>query len=177
MNAALKSQDIAALLAVQVSPVRDWSFQSLSSWMGLSASYLHYALQRAGAAGLYRPEERAVHVLGLLEFLEHGLRWSFYAQLGGRVRGVPTAHSGPVLADLLSGDPAGAVVWPSKAGKSLGQALEPLYPQAAISMERAPELYEVLTLVDALRLGRRRDSTLAMQRLRERLEASWTPSR
>lgn len=170
MNATLKPQDLAAALAVCVCPDATWSFQSLSDWMGVGRSYLFYALERAAASGLYRAEARAVNRLGLMEFIEHGARWSFYAQLGGRVRGVPTAHSGPVLAAQLASEAAGAVVWPAAAGAVVGQGLDPLYPQAASTVERAPELYTALTLVDAVRLGRRRDSELAVRELRARLE-------
>lgn len=171
MNAVLKPQDLAAVLAVQVCPQPTWSFQSMADWMGVSRSYLFYALERAASAGLYRAEPRRVNVGGVLEFVEHGVRWSFFAELGARTRGVPTAHSGPVLSRELSSDPAAAVVWPSSEGTAVGQSLEPLYPQAAGTVESARPLYEVLTLVDAVRLGRRRDTTLAMDALRDRLGA------
>ncbi|MCB9780544.1 MAG: hypothetical protein H6742_18400 [Alphaproteobacteria bacterium] len=169
MNATLKPQDLAAVLAVRVCSEPSWSFQSLAAWMGVSQSYLFYALERARGAGLYRPEARQVHVPGLLEFVEHGVRWSFFVELAGRTRGVPTAHSAPALSAELSSSPEAAVVWPAPNGTMVGQGLEPLYPQAIGTVVSAPELYEVLTLVDAIRLGRRRDSALAMEALRARV--------
>ena len=169
MNATLKPQDLAAVLAVCVCPDPQWSFQTLSAWMGVAPSYLFYALKRAGESGLYRAEARSVNRLGMMEFIQHGARWGFYVQLGSRVRGVPTAHSGPVLAGQLAYEAAAAVVWPSPRGLVVGQSLDPLYPQAISTTEGAPELYQVLTLVDAVRLGRRRDTELALDELRARL--------
>lgn len=170
MNAGLKSQDLAAVLAVCVCPEAEWSFQSLAQWMGVGRSTLFYALGRAGESGLYRPESRSVDRVGLAGFIEHGVRWSFYVRLGGRVRGVPTAHSGPALSGELLSDATATLVWPTAGGTVVGQALEPLYPQAACTAAQAPELYSVLTLVDAVRLGRRRDTALALARLHALLE-------
>lgn len=138
MNTALKPQDLASLLAVGVHPAGDWSYQTLSTWMGVSPSYLFYALQRAAASGLYSGESRRLNLPGVLEFIEHGVRWCFYVQLRGRVRGVPTAHTAPSLSKELLSDPMSAVVWPSSSGRVSGQALDPLYPQAVSTVADAP---------------------------------------
>lgn len=61
------------------------------------------------------------------------------------------------------------LIWPHPDGKSRGQSLTPLYraaPYAALQDER---LYELLALVDMLRIGRARERSLAKERLRYRL--------
>ena len=45
----------------------------------------------------------------------------------------------------------------------------PLYAAAPATAARNPELYELLALVDAVRLGRARERTRAKQLLRERI--------
>jgi hypothetical protein len=166
----LRPLDLAALLAVRSRPAQAWTFTSLAADVGVSASQLHASLERAGAAGLYSRDERHVNVRGLLELLEHGVRWVFYAEVGDRRRGVPTAHAGPALREAIAGSAENMLVWPSTEGSEVGQALIPLYPQAVRTVESCPPLYELLTLVDALRVGRRREQEAAMHAFHARLK-------
>lgn len=53
----------------------------------------------------------------------------------------------------------------------VGEALEPLVPAAAMLAESAPPLYELLTLVDAIRVGTARDREAAGALLGTRLAA------
>ena len=168
MNGPLKPQDIASLLAAQLRG-SGWSYQSLATELGVSSSYLHISLSRAEAAGLFRRERKRVHVHALLDLLAHGLRWVYYPELGALVRGVPTAHSAPALSQVVQGSAADPIVWPSSDGAVRGQSLLPLYPHAVHLPDSAPDIYDALTLVDALRLGRRRDSALALEMLTQRL--------
>jgi hypothetical protein len=108
-----------------------------------------------------------VNRLSLLEFLEHGLRYAFPAALGAPERGVPTAHAAKPLANEV--DAEDALVWPSEHGNVLGTAIAPLYDGAPELPSRCPRLYELLTLTDALRVGRARERKLAIATLRERL--------
>ena len=169
MNGPLKPQDIAALLAAQLRADGGWSYQSLATEMRVSSSYLHASLGRAEAAGLFRGDAKRVNVPAFLSVLEHALRWVYYPELGALVRGVPTAHAAPPLDGLVQGAVANPVVWPSPTGTMRGQALEPLYPHAAKLPESAADIYQALALVDAVRLGRRRDAALAMNQLSLRL--------
>lgn len=165
----LRPLDLAALLAVRARASHGWTFASLANDVGVSASQLHTSLERAAAAGLYGRDDRHVNVTGLVELLEHGVRWVFYAEVGERRRGVPTAHSGPLLSKLIASGAENRMVWPSPDGPELGQSLIPLYPQAVQTVERCPPLYELLTLVDAVRVGKRREHEAAMHVLRARL--------
>ena len=108
--------------------------------------------------------------LALLEFLEHGLRYVFPARPGNVKRGVPTAHSGPILSAEIDRD-GGAYVWASPNGTVRGREIEPLVPRASELPERSPRTYEALSLVDALRVGRARERELAGRALRERFKA------
>jgi hypothetical protein len=47
--------------------------------------------------------------------------------------------------------------------------MDPLYGKAVELPERCPSVYELLTLVDALRVGRARERKIAAEHLRERL--------
>ena len=78
---------------------------------------------------------------------------------------MPTAHSGPVLSPLL--DSATTMVWPDPNGESTGVSLTPLYPRATELPRKAPQIYDALTLVDALRVGQARERNAALSALDE----------
>jgi hypothetical protein len=61
------------------------------------------------------------------------------------------------------------LVWPAAEGTVRGDSLTPLYPAAVGLPTRDPALYEILTLVDAIRVGRARERALARKLLPERL--------
>jgi len=161
----LRPLDIPVALKLSQEP--EATFESIGDDLGLSASTAHGAVRRLQDAGLVRPESRKVNRHALLEFLEHGVRYAFPPQKGGPARGVPTAHSAPVLADQILADDS--VVWPSAEGSVVGQSLTPLYDDAPALARRSPRQYEMLALVDALRLGGARERAVALAELRQRL--------
>lgn len=85
-------------LAPSAAPV---PLAKLGASLGISASEIHGAINRASAAGLLDLDQRRTRVLPLLEFLEHGIRYVFISRPGGITRGVPTAHSAPPLSGML----------------------------------------------------------------------------
>lgn len=138
-------------------------FAVIASDLGVSLSQAHASVQRLSLAQLLRPGAREVNRLNFKEFLLRGVRYAFPASPGRSVRGVPTAHSGPDLADEI--DAAEAYVWPSADGDVVGCEVEPLYRAAPRLRERAPETYRLLTLVDALRVGSSRERRIAQTKL------------
>jgi hypothetical protein len=60
-------------------------------------------------------------------------------------------------------------VWPDPDGKVQGAAVQPLYSSVPHAASRDPALYDLLALVDALRLGRARERALAEKELGKRL--------
>ena len=148
-----------------------WTYASLAARLDLSASEAHAAVKRAGMAGLVRG--RAVDRRALLEFLEHGVRYAFYAIRGAPTRGVPTGVLAPPLNALMSAKEG--PVWPSADGTTRGYALEPLYRTAPAAAQRDARVHEVLALIDALREGGARERESAIRELRLRLERPTKP--
>lgn len=164
MKGALHPTDLVVAIRLIEGTV---TFQKLSDDLGVSLSQAHASVARLAKAQLLRPGTRAVNRLHLDEFLIHGARYAFPAQLGPETRGIPTAHAAPALATHV--DATDPYVWPSPAGELLGHAIEPLYPGAIRLRERAPETYRLLTLFDALRVGQARERSRARDLLREAL--------
>jgi hypothetical protein len=162
----LRPQDLAVATVLALPDMSAWTYASLAVRLELSASESHAAVKRAGMAGFVRG--RTIDRRALLEFLEHGARYAFYATRGAPTRGVPTGVLAPPLNALLSATEG--PVWPSADGTARGYALAPLYRTAPAAAQRDARVHEVLALIDALREGGARERELAMRELRRRLE-------
>lgn len=163
---------VDVVVALRLLLTREEGYEALAQVLGIGVGSAHRSVQRLQAARLVHPHRRATNAPALLEFLLHGVRYAFYPLSGPEAPGVPTAHAGPPLAGEVVSDRA--IVWPTASGSIRGESLTPLYAGAVDLPGRDPELYEILTLVDAIRVGRARERALATDLLRERLLASRT---
>jgi hypothetical protein len=144
------------------------TYLQLSKELAMSASEVHAAARRCVAAGLLDEQTHAVLRKPLEEYLLHGVRYAFPAKRGPVVRGLPTAYAAPPLSLEISADDL-PPVWPDAEGTTRGFAVEPLYRSVPRVARSDPQMYELLALVDALRLGRARERKAAEDELRKRL--------
>ncbi len=169
MSPHLKPQDVLVLLKLVAIGERRWTYAGLAGELGMSASEVHGAIDRAQTARLYADVLRTVMHPNLLEFLVHGVRYAFPAQLGPPVWGLPTAHAAPPLNQLIVADEPLPPVWEAADGTTHGLSVTPLYRSVPAAARRDPLLYELLACVDALRIGRVRERTAAAEMLRLRI--------
>lgn len=163
---ALKPQDVLIALKHVAQP-RPWKQRDLGFELGMSVSEINHGLRRLIASRLFNEREARVIRPTLLEFITHGLPYVFPAQLELPTVGVPTAFSARPLADWLVGSDVVAV-WESEKANVRGRRVQPLWKNAPDAALRDPVLHEYLALVDALRVGRARDRTLARDELAKR---------
>lgn len=126
---------------------------ALAEELAASPSQVHAAIRRLHDASLLKPDSRATNARALLEFLLSGVRYAFPATRGPLRDGVPTAYSAPPLNSTV--DALDAIVWPAPGHPHAvrGFSIVPLFRRAPMLLERSPETYRLLTVVDALRLG------------------------
>jgi hypothetical protein len=163
----LKPQDILILLKVYCLNSK-WTYAELAESLKTSTSVVHDALQRCDECHLYNLKKRIVLKGALEEVLVHGLKYVFATRIGTMVRGIPTAHSAEPLKSLLMVSDNNAYVWASPQGKIKGLGIKPLYhsvPEVALQDSR---FYEMLCLVDGLRIGKVREQQLAALELQKR---------
>jgi hypothetical protein len=164
----LKSQDVLVLLKLAGEPP-SWTFDSVAHELGVSRSAVHRSLQRAGEAGLYDPARRKVRSRDLFEFLAHGLKYVFPAVWSGEARGRPTAWGAPPMSKSLLSSGNNRPVWPDANGEARGIALEPLHPSVVDAVRKDDVLWELLALVDSIRIGNARERNLAQGKLKKKL--------
>jgi hypothetical protein len=153
---------------IRVLPVKSFPFKKeIASQLQISASEVTESLARSAYSGLYDPINKRIMGRAFFEFLQYGLKYVFPQQPGALARGMPTAHSAKPLSDIIQSDEP--YVWPSSEGTVRGQSIEPLYPTVVQAVTRDPMLYEMLALVDAIRIGKAREVQIAVDELRKRL--------
>ena len=166
----MKPQDILVVLKVLAA---GWpgSYARLGLQLGMSPSVAHSAVSRARKEGLLHPLEILPNKAALAEFLVHGVRYVFPAELGSPTRGMPTSYAASPLSNEFSHSPDELMpVWPDPDGAMRGVALEPLFHSVPKAAREDAKLYEWLALVDALRAGRARERELAAKIIGNRLD-------
>ena len=167
-NHQIKPQDIVFLLKLIVDNNPSWNQKPVSEALCMSQSEISQAVSRCKFAGLLSPDGKTVMKISLFELLQYGLRFIFAQQPGPVVRGIPTAHSAePLHQEIQSDEP---FVWPYAHGTMRGHSIAPLYPSVPAAALKDPSLYELLALVDALRVGRSRERELALIYIKERFD-------
>ena len=164
----LKTQDIVVLIKVHCLEL-EWTYADLAESLKTSSSVVHDALHRCEECYLYNAKRRTVLKGALEEFLVHGLKYVLPAKVGSLVRGVPTAHSAAPLKSLLMVSDDNAYVWASPKGKIKGLEIKPLYRSVPEVVTKDIRFYEILCLVDSLRVGGIREQELAAIELKKRL--------
>jgi hypothetical protein len=167
----LMPQDILFLLKLVTKGEKPWTYNSLAMELGMSPSELHYAAKRALASRLANKvgKDIRVHIRNLIEFLLHGIQYSFFPQRGGISRGMPTAHAAAPLKDKFIPTDEMPPVWPDPDGEVRGETFEPLHKSVPFAAKKDEKLYMLLALVDAIRGGSTIDREAARIELEQRL--------
>jgi len=166
----LKPQDIVVALKLCIVG-KDQSYAGLGKSLGISASEVHAAVRRLIEAGLAEQDSKNIHRTKLRNFIVHGVPYAFPVKAKEMTRGMPTAWAAPIMADLISQSAQSPPVWPDPDGKTKGLAIKPLYASVVKAATTDRALYDLLALVDAIRLGRARDRNIAEQELTTRLNS------
>ncbi len=164
----LKNTDILVLIALREWSGRIDSQTSLAGELRISAAGLSRSLGRLDDARLIQRGDLTVIRPHAEEFLIHGLRYVFPVRLGTLVRGVPTAHSAPPLSDQIASQEN--YVWSAEFGKTSGLEIVPLHENIPALCVAYPELHPVFAVLDAIRVGRTRETALAKRHLKNWLK-------
>jgi hypothetical protein len=165
-----KPQDIIVALKLALGATAS-GYADLGVALGMSASEVHAAVRRLIQARLIDPETKRVRLEALRNFLVHGVPHAFPANLEEITRGMPTAWAAPAMSGMISSSDQLPPVWPDPEGRVQGTSVQPLYPSVPGAARRDPELYDLLALVDALRIGRARERALAEKEINQRLNS------
>ncbi len=165
----VKPQDILIVLKIVALGGKVWKQGDLADQLGLSRAEVSNSLARSVDVGLLDDQKQPQHQ-AILEFLLFGLKYVFPAKRGAIGKGVLTTPCAAPLSGKLVVTSDDFCVWPSSDGPAKGQEVEPLYRSVPDAVKSDPALYELLVLVDAVRLGNVREVKLASEELRKRFK-------
>ena len=163
----MKPQDLVVILKIALQENDSWTQLALANSLFISQSEISESIYRSKYAGLLVNQGKLVNRQALLNLLQFGVPYVFPQQPGNVVRGVPTAHSSAPLSEhIISNE---HYVWPYAKGELRGHSIQPLFPTVVQAVQVDPELHQLLSLVDALRVGRARERDLAVEFLKQQL--------
>lgn len=167
----IKPQDILVLLKLAIIGSEEWSYNKLSVELYMSSSEVHAACKRMLAANLaiLKSDKIFPNIRNLEEFITHGLKYVFIPERGELTRGMPTSYAAEPLSHQIIADNEPVPVWPDANGKVRGMAYLPLYKSAPNAARDDGELYQLLSLIDAIRGGRARERNIALKLFKQKL--------
>ena len=167
----LKPLDFVLAVKIAVNRSQNFLLAHLAEEFQVSLSTVHGSLSRAEAARLISRSAGSLRALrpAVQEFAIFGLKYAFPAVVGRAGRGLATAVGAPILAQHFHATEGPVPVWADPEGKTFGYEVIPLHPSVPMVASRDQGLYEVLALVDALRVGAAREREIAVNELKARL--------
>lgn len=166
-HSGMRPHDIVILLKMAAKSGKRLLMKDIAVELGISAGEVSESIHRSMLAGFVSADKQKLMKSALLEFLDHGLKYVFPQKPGALVRGMATAHSAAPLNQMIQSEED--FVWSFAEGTKRGQSIEPLHPSVPKACLLDHQLYELLALTDALRVGRSRERKIAMEELEKRI--------
>lgn len=146
-----------------------YSLLSLEASTGISKSQISLSIRRCTDLRLLliRNKVPYVNTQELFNTVIPALRFFFPIRKLGIVRGIPISYSSPFLYEEVLSGKTHPMVWADSNGSISGEAIEPLYKTAPYAAKQDPLLYELLVLIDSIRLNTPREKQIASERLKK----------
>jgi hypothetical protein len=164
---SLKPQDVVVAVKISIQKATKFTYASLADELFMSVSEVHAGTKRCETCRLVIRTEEGLSTsrTSLIEFLTHGIQYVFPSVVGTITRGMPTGIAGPSLKSNFNIDNDLLPVWPDAEGQTRGISFLPLYPSLVKAAKVDAVLYDVMTLIDAIRGGAARERELAKTEL------------
>ncbi len=148
------------------------SVRQLAESIKISPSEVSKSTKRLVAAKLVveRNGEYIAERSSLIDWLCYGVRHAYPAEIVGFGRGMPTAWNCPwVRTDIMPPEPP--MVWAASGGAAEGTIIKPIHESVPFAASSDELLYEALSLIEAIRLGKPRELAIAREELSMILES------
>ena len=161
----MRPQDVVILLKILTIDTPDWQYRDLAESLTISISEISESLNRSHLAGLIDVSRKKVFCQSLMEFIQYGLHYVFPQIAGTMVTGIGTAHSHSFYKKKIISEIN--FVWPDEDGDIRGLAIQPLYKSVTKAIKKDEALYKLLASVDIIRVGKTRETKLAIEELKK----------
>lgn len=171
----LKAQDVLVVCKLWSLGGKSWTYAGLAEALLLSVGEVHHAVARCRQAQLVfsvRGDD-VVSKRHFFDLLVTAVPRVFFAVRGGFDLGCPTSHSAPSLVERFAsvrGDASSVpTIWPDPRGTVRGESLLPIYPSVPEAARKDDKLYELLALIDTVRLGEHKTKKRAVEILERQI--------
>jgi DNA-binding Lrp family transcriptional regulator len=162
----MKPQDVVVLLQIlSLEKIGGITQLQLSRDLNISQSEISESLKRSKYSGLISQTSGKVDRKLLFDFIVYGLPVVFPTKPGPDERGISTAHAAKFFRKEFHF--GYSYVWAYGKGEERGKAIQPLYPSVPEAVQKSERLYEYLVIIDILRIGRAREKSVAIERLKK----------
>ena len=163
-QSTLKPHDVVVACQIAIWPEETWTYEKVGKSLRISTSEIFNVLKRCRHSKLVAKTEASseVNKPHLLDFLVHGVPTAFYPKRIEVVKGVLTAMHAPLFRSRFTTDRDIPIVWPLAKGKDMGEGLLPLYPTVPAICQQNETLYNMLSAIDVLRVGKQREKDAAI---------------
>lgn len=165
----LKQQGIIESGGIEAYRESLYTVRGLERTTGISKTQIADSIRRCTDIGLVRKDRKygvpRTNKKSLLEFFIYGIKYVFPVKMGELTRGIATSFSAPVLNEKLFSAGELVAVWPDERAKSKGLKVTPLFHSVPYAVRQDGDLYAMLALVDAIRLGNPREAGVAAKML------------
>ncbi len=165
----LKPQDVLLLLKLAAVEGKGYAQSKLAAEIGVSQAEISYSLQRLIRSNLVNESKQSIYRLAAREFLVHAIKYLYPAEISSYQRGLATAHSAEPLKGKLVTEQHLELVWPDPEGKEKGMAVKPIYETVPMACRQDRNLYQLMALLDSLRVGSPRERKMAELELSKRI--------
>jgi len=150
------------------------SVRAVASSLGISPGEISKSNQRLVKAKLIAPVEESYQknlpynlvVTHMQDWLSHGIQYSVIAESMGVGRGMVTSWSNKAIhSEFVPRELA--YVWLTPGGDTTGEGISPIYPKAPLAAREDHHLHYILSLIDAIRLGKPRELNIARGLIRD----------
>jgi predicted transcriptional regulator len=161
----MRPQDVVILLKILTIDKPDWQYRDLAQLLNISISEISESLNRSHLAGLIDVSRKKVFRQSLMEFIQYGLHYVFPQAPGTIVTGIATAHTHSFYKKKIISEIN--FVWPDDDGDIQGLSIQPLYKSVPEAVKKDEVLYKLLASVDIIRVGKTRETKLAIEELKK----------
>lgn len=140
--------------------------RSIAESIGISASEVSKGTKRLAASHLVVVRNGSVFAESgaLLEWLCYGVRYAYPQESIGYGRGMATSWNCPVLESEMV-PPTPPLVWPVPGEDTEGALIKPIHESIPLASGGDEQLYQALSLLEAVRGGKPRELTIARKLL------------
>lgn len=163
----IRPHDIVILLKMITLRKSNWFLKDLAYDLQISQSEVSESLNRSQLAGFVGRDKKKVEREAVMEFLAHGLKYTFPEEPGKIVNGFSAAQSAAPLYHVFKSQES--YVWPDRNGNRRGHYIRPLHKNVPQACKKDDKLYELLALSDVVRVGTRSEKSRAVEVLKQRI--------